>query len=327
MTNKKIISTKMKFFMSFLLVSSIICFSTAFIQLYYSNFKLSNYFNVNESILEDLFNKHSVNRTNTINGDEIFSKTFNLNEIDNINIDFNGYTVFLKSYPGDTLSLYAYSNEGIQIQNNNDFISSNVDNKTLNLLPSSNLSSVVNNKKNIDFLIKIPYSYSNNLSANLFSGSIKLDNLTLKSLNLKSISSDISLSNITCETSNISNTNGNITTNTFRTKDLYLNTINGNISSTELSGKVMLSTVNGNVSALISPSLTNIDINTTSGEVYLSTPNDSNLSINYSTVNGDFYKNKDNNKQLNKENVSLTLGDGSTKANIKTVSGNLNLSY
>ena len=42
---KKLISTKMKVFMVFLLIASITCFTTAMVTLYNSNFKLSDYTN------------------------------------------------------------------------------------------------------------------------------------------------------------------------------------------------------------------------------------------------------------------------------------------
>lgn len=322
MIKKKLIGTKMKIFMVILLVSSIIFYTIALIQLNNSGFMVSDYFDLSDYHFTNWISKSR----SSLNGEEILSKNIDLKDIDNLNIDFTNNYAIIESYPGDKLSVSAYStyysktiNEAI------DILSNSVDNKNLYISPNENLATTKEYKNNIGFLIKIPYSYINSTNININYGNISLDNLTLKNMNVKTSNADISLNNVTSETSSISSTYGNLISNKFISQKAIFNNIHGDISSTETTGDTTISTVNGNISILASSSLNNLDIDTNYGNINLSLPENSNISLNYLTVNGSFYKTHDNTNE-NSKNVILNFGDGSGKINIKTVDGDLILS-
>lgn len=326
MENKKIISSKMKIFMAFLLLSSIICFTTAFIQLYYSDFKVDNYFNISQ------YYSNAINWSNDsddLSGDEVYSKSIDLKDIDNINIDFYNYPTVVQTYPGDSLSISIYSKHNSSSAQNKqiELLSNSVDNKTLVVTPSQNISSINEYRNNISFLIKVPYSYSNNININTSNGNIDLSNLNIKNLNIKTTNSYVSINNLTSETTNISTTNGSIVTNGLNTKDLILNTTDGSISSTDNFANGTISTINGSIYTLISNSVSNLNINSTSGSINLSINKDSNLTLSYSTINGSLYRDSydESSDYLNNDNT-LKLGNGNGKVNVKTVNGDLNLS-
>lgn len=326
MENKKIISSKMKIFMAFLLLSSIICFTTAFIQLYYSDFRVDNYFNISQYYNNAIYwSKDS----NDLSGDEVYSKSIDLKDIDNINIDFYNYPTVIQTYPGDSLSISIYSKHNPSSAQNKqiELLANSVDNKTLVVNPSQNISSINEYRNNISFLIKIPYSYSNNININTSNGNIELNNLSLKNLNIKTTNSDVSINNLTSEATNISTTNGSIVTNGLNAKNLILNTTDGSISSTDNFTNGTISTINGSIYTLISSSASNLNINSTSGSINLSIHKDSNLTLSYSTINGILYREsyEDDSDYLSTDNT-LKFGNGNGKVNVKTVNGDLNLS-
>ena len=326
MENKKIISSKMKIFMAFLLLSSIICFTTAFIQLYYSDFRVDNYFNISQYYNNVLYwSKDS----NDLSGDEVYSKSIDLKDIDNMNIDFNNYPTVVQTYPGDNLSISIYSNNNSSSAQNKqiELLSNSVDNKTLVVTPAQNILSINEYRNNISFLIKIPYSYSSSININTSNGSIDLNNLNIKNLNIKTTNSDISINNLNSETTNISTTNGSIVTNGLNTKDLILNTTDGSISSTDNFTNGIISTINGSIYTLISNNASNLSLNSTSGDVNVSIDKNSNLTLSYSTINGSLYREyyEDDSDYLNTDNT-MKFGNGNGTVNVKTINGDLNLS-
>ena len=316
---KKLISTKMKIFMTFLLVTSILFYTTALIQLNNSNFKLSNYLNINEYN----FPNWSFSTNSTLGGDEILSKDINLNDIDTIDINFNNNYAVIETYPGDKLNITAYSTYYSKaITETIDIISNSIDSKNLNLSTATDLSNSKEYENSISFLIKIPYSFSNNTNINIGSGNINLNNLNLKNLNIKTSSANIYINNLNSDNANISSTSGDLITNKFNTNKISLHNVSGSISSTGITGDATISTISGSISILASINLNTLDIDSNSGNVHFSVSEDSNISLNYSTINGEFYKSNYDNNNYSK-NISLNFGDGSKKVNIKTVNGNL----
>lgn len=195
--------------MAFLLLSSIICFTTAFIQLYYSNFKVDNYFNITQ------YYSNAINwsiDSDDLSGDEVYSK-HNSSSAQNKQIEL---------------------------------LSNSVDNKTLVVTPSQNISSINEYRNNISFLIKIPYSYSNNININTSNGNIDLSNLNIKNLNIKTTNSDVSINKDSNLTLSYSTINGSLYRDSYDESSDYLNNdnilklINGD-------GKVNIKTVNGDL--------------------------------------------------------------------------------
>lgn len=318
MAKKKLISTKMKIFIACIFLGSILSFSAAGVLLYNSGFQLSNYFDFDNYDIGLFYN-------NRLNGYEVYTANENLDGVENLTLDFNGYDTYIETYSGSTieLSIENLNGSNSEISNSNPFNISR-DNGSLSIKPNTDLNNDL--FKHSNFIIKIPYSYAKNLNLNIISGNVSLTNLTLNDLSVKTINADVILNSTTCETSNISTTNGYIDANTFTSKILSLNTVDGNIYFSPLIGEVSLSTISGNASLTLSNSLTKLDVVSTSGEVELTLPSSPNFAVNFSTVSGDLYNSlNDSFASENQENINFNLGNGDNKLNIKTVSGNLSL--
>lgn len=329
MTKKKLISTKMKVFMLSLLLGSVIAFSFAGVVLYNSGFSFANYFNVAEWQLGLL--SHS-DYNYSFSSDEKYSINQDLNGIEELNVDFNGYTVYFENYEGPNLALET-SNRFLDLDENSTDSPFEISYEGNKLTVKPNKSILSNVNENYLFIIKIPYSYNKNLNINSVCGSIKLDSSQLINLNINSINCDVMLSNLNCENATINITNGNIATNAFVSKVFNASTINGNIHSTPISGEIKLSTISGDIWALLTNSVTKLDASTTSGNIHFNLPVESNFTFNYSTINGEFYRDLNNVTSTIKEpskspegNINFSIGTGENKIDVKTINGDLTLS-
>lgn len=305
---KKLISTKMKVFMVFLLLTSITCFASSMVVLYKSDFKLSNYVNFdNWNFWNNYHNYYSYNNYDN----NIFDEP--LTDIINLNIDLTGYDVALEVHAGNNLMISTSKD------NSNILNITNTDG-TLNILPS-NVSS--------NLLIKIPSSYNKNLDLKFTTGYTNISNLTLESLNIQGINSDIGLTNINCNSNQISTTNGDINLNNITSKELSADSLNGDIYSSNLKGAVNLKTISGNIFASLTNEISTVTINSTNGDVDLEISTDNNFAIDYNTVSGEFNQYSDSHRfskydvVINNRNYKITMGTGSVPVSITTVSGSL----
>ena len=303
---KKLISTKMKIFMVFLLITSIACFTTSLVVLYRSDFKLSDY-----SILNNNWSfgwrDNYYNNFNTTLLDEP------LTNIENLNIDFTGYKVTLEVYSGDNL-----------IINSSDPSSSTE--KSLNISNTDGTLAISASNISRNLLLKIPSSYTNNLDFKYTDGSANLSDITLESLKIQSTNSDINIDNVTLLSANVSTTNGDINLNNINSKDLSVNTSNGEIFSTNLKGNVNLSSTSGDIFASLTNEITNSKINTTNGDVELDLPIDNNFLIDFNTTNGeldDYLDSSNYDIKNHNGNFKITIGTGVVPISVTTVNGDL----
>ena len=303
---KKLISTKMKIFMVFLLITSITCFTTSLVVLYRSDFKLSDY-----SILNNNWSfgwrDNYYNNFNTTLLDEP------LTNIENLNIDFTGYKVTLEVYSGDNL-----------IINSSDPSSSTE--KSLNISNTDGTLAISASNISRNLLLKIPSSYTNNLDFKYTDGSANLSDITLESLKIQSTNSDINIDNVTLLSANVSTTNGDINLNNINSKDLSVNTSNGEIFSTNLKGNVNLSSTSGDIFASLTNEITNSKINTTNGDVELDLPIDNNFLIDFNTTNGeldDYLDSSNYDIKNHNGNFKITIGTGVVPISVTTVNGDL----
>lgn len=303
---KKLISTKMKIFMVFLLIASITCFTTSLVVLYRSDFKLSDYSNLNNNWSFG-WRDNYYNNFNTTLLDEP------LTNIENLNIDFTGYKVTLEVYSGDNL-----------IINSSDPSSSTE--KSLNISNTDGTLAISASNISRNLLLKIPSSYTNNLDFKYTDGSANLSDITLESLKIQSTNSDININNVTLSSANISTTNGDINLNNINSKDLSVNTSNGEIFSTNLKGNVNLSSTSGDIFASLTNEITNSKINTTNGDVELNLPIDNNFLIDFNTTNGeldDYLNSSKYNIKNHNGNFKITIGTGVIPISVTTVNGDL----
>lgn len=303
---KKLISTKMKIFMVFLLIASITCFTTSLVVLYRSDFKLSDYSNLNNNWSFG-WRDNYYNNFNTTLLDEP------LTNIENLNIDFTGYKVTLEVYSGDNL-----------IINSSDPSSSTE--KSLNISNTDGTLAISASNISRNLLLKIPSSYTNNLDFKYTDGSANLSDITLESLKIQSTNSDININNVTLSSANISTTNGDINLNNINSKDLSVNTSNGEIFSTNLKGNVNLSSTSGDIFASLTNEITNSKINTTNGDVELNLPIDNNFLIDFNTTNGeldDYLNSSKYNIKNHNGNFKITIGTGVIPISVTTINGDL----
>lgn len=308
---KKLISTKMKVFMVFLLITSITCFTSSMVVLYNSDFKFSNYINWNSWNDWNIgweYNNYN-DYTHTISDEP-------LTDIQNLNLDFNGLDVIFQVHSGNTLTV----NGGINYEGTNsiDALNINRENGTLTISPKNIHTSL---------LIKIPSSYTNNLSLNLTSGSVDLSDMTLQSLLIQSVRTDFNLTNITCTTGNISTSNGDIVLNNFASTDLSADTLNGEIYSTGLKGNINLKTISGDIFSSLTNDVTGGKFNSTHGDINLEILSDNNFLIDYSIVNGDFQPSSTLSLAYDltssNHNATISMGSGAIPISVTTIDGDL----
>lgn len=308
---KKLISTKMKVFMVFLLITSITCFTSSMVVLYNSDFKFSNYINWNSWNDWNIgweYNNYN-DYTHTISDEP-------LTDIQNLNLDFNGLDVIFQVHSGNTLTV----NGGInyEVTNSIDALNINRENGTLTISPKNIHTSL---------LIKIPSSYTNNLSLKLTSGSVDLSDMTLETLTIQGVNSDFNLTNITCSTGSFSTSNGDIVLNNFTSTDLSADSLNGEIYSTGLKGNINLKTISGYIFSSLTTEVTGGKFNSTNGDINLEIPSDNNFSIDYNTVHGELsppstsYSSYD--ITTNNRNSKISIGTGVVPIEIITIDGDL----
>lgn len=311
---KKLISTKMKVFMVFLFITSITCFASSAVVLYNSNFKFSDYTNWDNWNINWGYNHYTYNNYDKTVLDEP------LTDITNLNIDFNGYDVVVQLHSGNNIIINTNINSTESISS--DYLTVNKSDKTLSISPK-------NINKNV--LVKIPSTYSKNLSLNFTSGSADLSNITLEALNIQGINSDLNLNNLTCTSSILSTTNGNITLNNITSNDLSVDTLNGEVYLTNLKGNITIKTISSNIFANLTNEITNGSFNSTNGNIELQLPSDNNFLIDYNTVNGelDTYSASSNTSNFNitsnNRNHKIKMGTGITPISITTIDGDLSL--
>lgn len=304
---KKLMSTKMKLFMVFLLITSITCFISSMIILYNSDFKLTNYVDFN------MWN----NKNHTYYSDySTIILDQPLNDIKNLNIDFTGHDVTLEVHSGNNLIINANkptsSIESLLNITNND--------GSITILPSGI-------SKNI--LVKIPLNYANNLDFKSTNGYVNLADITLESLKINCINSDVNINNLTLTSGNIYTTDGDISLTDINSKDLSVNTLDGDIYGNNLKGIVNLKTVSGDILAGFTNEITNSKIDTTDGDVSLNIPDNSNFLIDFNTVTGELddyvYSSITSNANIEKfnNNSKIIIGTGVVPISVTTVDGDL----
>ncbi|GAB6168408.1 hypothetical protein JCM1393_08680 [Clostridium carnis] len=326
MARKKIISTKMKIFMLALFISSISCFIAGFIVLSNSGFTLSKYFDTSDWFLG--FNSYNENPNFNYSQSlsDIKSLTLDFGNAvssdENISINKHSYSTSIENYSGDTLNVLGFTNNSNIITNGEPFIVK----KENNILKITFNKDIFTNNFAVKFNIQIPQSYAGDLNITNTSGNVNLNNSSFTNLDIKSVNSDIQLDSIKSPKINLSTTNGNINTNFLTSNDLLLNTINGDANINNVSGVVKATAVNGDIFASLANPLSSFIANTTSGDVDISINDNKNLSVTYSTVNGDFTSNlANNNLPEHNENISFSIGDGSSIINVKTVTGDFTI--
>ncbi|MGL5354627.1 MAG: DUF4097 family beta strand repeat-containing protein [Clostridium sp.] len=305
---KKLISTKMKVFMVFLLITSITCFTSSMVVLYNSNFKLSDYIDWNNWYFGWNSNHYDSNYYNKNILDmplaDIQSLNLDFSKVSNVNFEvYSGSNLIISSYNNVDNSLNVTNSEG-----------------TIAISPSTNIN---------DILVKLPLSYANNLDLKFINGTTNISDITLSSLKIEAINSDININNVKCPSANILTSNGDIKLNNLFSTELSATSSNGEIYSTNLEGSISLKTTFGDIVAGVTNKATNVNINSTNGEVDLQLSQDTNCTIDYNTITGNLDKSSEISRRssttVTKNNGSsiIVIGSGIVPISVTTVDGDL----
>ena len=314
---KKLISTKMKIFMTILFIGSITCFISALVVLGNSGYKLSNYIDEFDNLLWNFEYNYSNHHRNFDNSSVIFSE--NASKVTNLEIG-------LSSYYADIVTTDLSNNIEItaNYDNNlfaNNLLSTNFSNGTLKLNAFTGVKS-----DDVYFRIVIPTSYAGNITIETANGDINLENLNSKVLSIKSLNSDIYLGNNNCEEINIHLTNGVINTNNNTTKQFTINSINSEISIYSSFENLNITNTNGDINVVIPNEMKICDINNISGDINFQTNLDKGFELNFETTSGDFENNSPiTHYSCNFNKYKVVKGNPDANIKVKTVTGDLEI--
>jgi len=170
------------------------------------------------------------------------------------------------------------------------------------------------------------------LSVQSVSGDIDLRNInatglsSVESCKLKSVSGDLFLPDGQYDSLVASTVSGNILAGSTAARSVEVKTTSGDIRFDSVTGLINAKTVSGNISARIAEISGRIDLHTVSGDIDLNIPADSDISVSFSTVSGDFRTDAPiETTQSHDKGVEGTLGTGKHPVTIATTSGNVRL--
>lgn len=209
--------------------------------------------------------------------------------------------------------------------------------KTLFVSVSSVNKFFKNSLDPVDLTIQVP-KIMREVICKTASGDIKLDDLTIDSLELHSISGDIGVDEVKTQKTKVSGVSSDLNLSDI-TGDLQLKSVSGDIEIEDHDGSALsLETVSGDIE--YEGSASEIKANTTSGDGCFKAPSIQSLSAN--TISGDYelqlgIENKgltiafiSNSGELRigdaeydtpRHNQSITIGDGQIKVYLKSISG------
>lgn len=167
---------------------------------------------------------------------------------------------------------------------------------------------------------------SSDLSISSVSGKTTIDTLECGDFSLKTTSGEAKINSIKCKKSSFSSVSGELNSDSFASESLDFHTTSGELTLKEFAGSLSGSTVSGSVEIDYKTFDKSVDVSTTSGDVTVSLPNSSEFSVELNSTSGDF-ENEFPSKitKSNKRSLYGTVGDGSNKIKIKTVSGDISI--
>ncbi|MBU5488258.1 DUF4097 domain-containing protein [Clostridium sp. MSJ-8] len=302
---KKFISTKVIITAIVSLIVCIGCFLTAIIIIFNSNCTLAKELkNHNFSILDDFeFNGRftsKFNDTRSITIDDNIEK-ININSTAaDIEVEFtNSIATEIKMTIEGTFSDTKSFEDII-----GDFGYSN------------NIATISTKENSLSFgtfklKLFIPSQYKNNININTVSGDIDCSNaITLSSFNIEATSGDIEINNLNTQNTSISTISGDIDIENFKTKQSNINTTSGDIyAETSELGISKIKTTSGDIDIEMTRLDKSMDINSTSGDVYLTVPSKENFDVNFSSLSGDLYDDSSHKSGEKIINVITKSGD------------------
>jgi hypothetical protein len=308
---KKFMSHKMKVFLSILTAITILCYISAAVVLYNSNFNFSSH----------LDNWH---------GDWNFGWT-NHNSIGTVEKDFpqTVQNINLTTTSSDC-SIKFYSGSNIKIDISGDFFSNFNYSDGLSRIEVTDSNIIIETNDNLifsdlDLTVYIPESYKNSLYLKSSSGELSVSGGNLKTLSLTSSSGDITLYDAEAADTSIEASSGSITASTFKTNKSLIKTSSGDISINGLLGETTVSASSGSVDLNLSELGAISNFSAHSGDVDLIIANEIGYKLVFSSNSGEISgKNIHMDNDMN-NSYTYTNGNGSKLINVNTSSGDLDL--
>ena len=308
---KNFMSRKMKIFLSVLTTLTILCYISAAIVLYNSNFNFSSYSDNLHGQLH--FGWGNYNSMGTVEKElpQTVQNIYLSTTSSNYSVKFYSGTTLKIDISGDFLSNFTYS-DGLsrtEVTDSNVFIETND-----NLIFSD-----------LDVTVYIPDTYKNLLSIKSSSGESSVTGGNLKNLLLSSASGDIDLYNVEATDTSLETLSGIINASTIKTNKSLIKTSSGDISINGVLGETAVSSASGSVDLNLSELSGTSNFSTQSGGVDLIIPNEIGYKVNFSSTSGEISGKNLNVDIKNNNTYSFTSGNGSKLITVRTISGDLNL--
>jgi hypothetical protein len=279
-------------------------------------------------VLVVIFKENNMNFFTSVETEEVegsFSKigSYNLSDqvIENINLDWGwaqgSVTIF--PYDGKDIQINEYACRDLEKE---ELLYWNVENGELSVKymkeePKADklfFSHVTIPAKELE--IMIPRDMVNRMmgiSVQVSTSNINIKDVNVENLYIESIDGNIDLSNISSKDFKVVNSDGNITLSNITSQDLEVESYSGDITFHGSCNDIKIENTDGDVDIIDEELPKVIDIDTDTGNVKLTIPNNS-ISLSYETDSGDF-----------SSELPIKEGDGSNQYNIETVDGNIEI--
>ena len=272
---------------------------------------------------KDNKNQHEINE----------EKTFETEEIKNINIDSSSADINIIEYDDNKVKVHIYGHFYKKYKDDNNEPVIELNNGQLDIMQSrksSIMSLGINfnigelfNDNEMQMDVYVPKGYKDDINIESSSGNIKTDNLELKKLDIDTFSGKIELKDVTADKVSLETSSGDISAGNIKSDDIKINTFSGNNNYKSIDAqKVYFESSSGDIS-LGSVNAEVIEGDTFSGHINAKevkskdgkfTTSSGNIIINYAefkkvicdTFSGDV---KFENAQLNDTQIETSSGN------------------
>lgn len=314
---RKIISTKMKVFMSIFFTIFISCYLAGIIVLYNSDYRLSDYFDNWDFDFDFDFDwpnyKYSVNDSENIVLED---------SVNEINVDCSSLDLDFEFYNDNSIKLELSGSVNKHL-NYNDIINTN---SSADKVIISTNETFTNFSSNLKLKVYLPNSYKNELIISSTSGDIVLNDGILSNITISSSSSDIYLSSLIATSLNISTSSGDIECiDNVQSENSNIKSSSGDIDYYGKLGNTKVSTSSGEIFLSLSDLSKSSIVETSSGDVEIELSNNLGYIVNFNTSSGDFDFEGEDNYSKSGNNYTFYKGDKSHEINVNTNSGDLEI--
>ena len=238
-----------------------------------------------------------------------------------IDIEWIRGAVEIVAYEGDTLRLTEHEpSDSTQFQ-----LHWMVKNGTLYVQPCESMVFVGMTKwKSTRLTVEIPVSWLetlNNVSIDVTSASVTVQDIVAKSLNVEAVSGQTSISDTTVATVDIESVSGAVVTERLVAAAISADTTSGEVRLSGSFDHVETDTVSGDADVFTSNTPSTVEMDSTSGDISITCPEGKGFIIKLDTVSGGF----DCDHPITKRGEIRICGDGEGEFKFDTVSGDIHI--